>query len=48
MIINHARLDGSIVSVLARQLAKRSGRSYVLGNLDANQGDAMPVSYRLT
>jgi hypothetical protein len=48
VIINHARWDGSLVSVLAKQLAKKSFRSYVLGNLDANQVGAMPVIYRLT
>ena len=48
IIINHARWDGSLVSVLAKQLAKKSFRSYVLGNLDANQVGAMPVIYRLT
>jgi hypothetical protein len=48
IIINHARWDGSLVSVLAKHLAKKSFRSYVLGNLDANQVGAMPVIYRLT
>lgn len=48
IIINHARWDGSLVSVLAEQLAKKSFRSYVPGNLDTNQVGAMPVSYRLT
>jgi hypothetical protein len=48
IIINHARWDGSLVSVLAKQLAKKSFRSYVLGNLDANQVGAMPIIYRLT
>ena len=48
IIINHAPWDGSLVSVLARQLAKKSFRSYVLGNLDANQLGALPVIYRLT
>jgi hypothetical protein len=32
IIINHARWDGSLVSVLAKQSAKKSFRSYVLGN----------------
>jgi hypothetical protein len=48
IIINHAPWDGSLVSVLARQLAKKSFRCYVLGNLDANQLGALPVIYRLT
>ena len=33
IIINHARWDGSLVSVLARQLAKKSFRSYVLATV---------------
>ena len=48
VIINHARWDGNLVSVLAKQLAKKTFPSYVLGNLDANQVGAMPVIYRLT
>jgi hypothetical protein len=47
IIINHARWDGSLVSVLARQLAKKSFRSYVLGNLDVNQVGACPSSIAL-
>ena len=34
--------------MLAKQLAKKTFPSYVLGNLDANQVGAMPVIYRLT
>jgi hypothetical protein len=48
VIVNHARWDGSLFSVLAKQLAKKSFRSYVLGNLDAHQVGAMPVLYRLS
>jgi hypothetical protein len=45
---NHARWwDGSLVRALAKQLAKKSFRSYVLGDLRANQVGAVPNIYRL-
>ena len=47
VIVNHARWEGSLLSVLVSQFTKRSFRSYVLGNLEANRVGAMPVLYRL-
>ena len=46
---NHAARwwDGSLVRALAKQLAKKSFRSYVLGDLRANQVGAVPNIYRL-
>jgi hypothetical protein len=45
---NHGRWwDGSLVRALAKQLAKMSFRSYVLGDLRANQVGAVPIIYRL-
>lgn len=46
-LINHARWDGSLPAFLARQLPKRTFRSYLLANLKANHVAAMPVLYRL-
>jgi hypothetical protein len=45
--INHARWDGSLPGVLLAQLSKKSFRTYLLANLEANQVGAMPVLYRL-
>jgi hypothetical protein len=47
VIVNHARWEGSLPGVLLSQFTKRSFRSYVLANLDANRVGAMPVLYRL-
>lgn len=45
--INHARWDGSLPGVLQAQLSKRSFRTYVLANMEANHVGAVPVLYRL-
>ncbi|MDQ6661369.1 MAG: hypothetical protein M3Z24_10430 [Chloroflexota bacterium] len=47
LIINHARWDGSLLRFLWRQMSKKSFRSYMLANLEANHVGAMPVLYRL-
>ena len=47
MLINHARWDGSLPLFLARQLPKKTFRSYLLANLKAHHIAAMPVLYRL-
>jgi len=45
--INNARWDGSPLGVFLQQVTKKSFRSYVLANLEANRVGAMPVLYRL-
>ena len=47
VLINHARWDGSLPVFMARQLPKKTFRSYMLANLKANHVAAMPVLYRL-
>jgi len=47
VLINHARWDGSLPAFMARQLPKKTFRSYLLANLKANHVAAMPVLYRL-
>ena len=47
VLINHARWDGSLLAFMARQLPKKTFRSYMLANLKANHVAAMPVLYRL-
>lgn len=47
VMINHARWEGSLPVFMARQLPKRTFRSYLLANLKANHVAAMPVLYRL-
>jgi len=47
VLINHARWDGSLPMFAARQLPKKTFRSYMLANLKANHVAAMPVLYRL-
>jgi hypothetical protein len=48
VLINHARggPDGNLALFMARQLPKKSFRSYVLVNLKANRMAAMPVLCR--
>src|SRR5262249_44816305 len=46
-LINHARWDGSLAAFMARQLPKKTIRSYMLVNLKDNHVAAMPVLYRL-
>jgi hypothetical protein len=45
--INHARWDESLPRFLWRQFSKKSFRTYVLANLEANRVGAMPALYRL-
>lgn len=45
--INHARWDISLPRFLARQLPKKTFRSFVLANLEANRVGSMPIMYRL-
>jgi hypothetical protein len=47
VLINHARWDGNLLLFMARQLPKKSFRSYMLANLKAHHLAAMPVLYRL-
>ena len=47
VIINNARWGVSLPRFLWRQMSKRSFRSYVLANLEANRVGAMPILYRL-
>ena len=47
VLINHARWDGNLLLFMARQLPKKSFRSYTLANLEAHHLAAMPVLYRL-
>ncbi|MGH2370011.1 MAG: hypothetical protein ACRDI2_17675 [Chloroflexota bacterium] len=45
--VNHARWDVSLPQFLWHQLSKKSFRSYVLANLEANRVGSLPVLYRL-
>ena len=47
VLINHARWNGSLPKFMARQLPKKTFRSYMLANLTANHLAAVPVLYRL-
>jgi hypothetical protein len=47
VMINDARWDGSLPVFAARQLPKKTFRSYMLANLAAHHLAAMPVLYRL-
>jgi len=47
LAINHARWDQSVPRFLSRQFLKRSFRTFVQANLEANHVGAMPVLYRL-
>jgi hypothetical protein len=47
VLINHARWDGNLLLFTARQLPRKSFRSYMLANLKAHHLAAMPVLYRL-
>jgi hypothetical protein len=47
VLINHARWDGSLPLFMARQLPKKTFRSYMLANLKAHHLASMPVLYRL-
>jgi hypothetical protein len=45
--INNARWDGGLPRLLFQQLSKKSFRTYVQANLEANRVGAMPILYRL-
>jgi hypothetical protein len=47
VMINHARWDHNLAMFMARQLPKKTFRSYMLANLAAHHLAAMPVLYRL-
>jgi hypothetical protein len=47
LAINNARWDGGLPRLLIRQLSKKSFRTYMLANLEANRVGAMPILYRL-
>jgi len=47
VLINHARWDRSLPLFVARQLPKKTFRSYMLANLTAHHVAAMPVLYHL-
>ncbi len=47
LAINHARWDKSLPGVFLDQVPKKSFRTYVLANMEANHVGAMPVLYRL-
>jgi hypothetical protein len=47
LAINHARWDESLPRFLWRQFSRKSFRTYVLANLEANRVGAMPILYRL-
>jgi hypothetical protein len=43
VLVNHARWDGNLLLFMARQLPKKSFRSYMLANLKTRHLAAMPV-----
>jgi hypothetical protein len=45
--INNARLDEPLPLFIARQMSKKSFRTYLQANLEANRVGAMPILYRL-
>ncbi|HEY7125410.1 MAG TPA: hypothetical protein VH540_15760 [Ktedonobacterales bacterium] len=47
LAINNARWDGSLLGLFLGQFSKKSFRTYMLANLEANHVGAMPVLYRL-
>jgi hypothetical protein len=47
LAINNARWEESLPRFLWRQFSRKSFRTYVLANLEANCVGAMPVLYRL-
>jgi hypothetical protein len=47
LAINSARWDAGLPRLLFRQLSKKSFRTYVQANLEANRVGAMPILYRL-
>jgi hypothetical protein len=47
LAINNARMDEGLPRFIARQMSKKSFRTYVQANLEANRVGAMPILYRL-
>jgi hypothetical protein len=47
LAINNARSEESLARLLWRLFSKKSFRTYVLANLEANRVGAMPIFYRL-
>jgi len=47
LAINHARWEESLPRFMWQQFSKTSFRTYMLANLEANRGGAMPALYRL-
>lgn len=47
LFVNHARWDHSLPRLMVHLFAKKSFRTYVQANLDANRVGAMPILYRL-
>lgn len=47
VFVNHARWDKSLLRLAAEQFSKKTFRSYVRANLQANHVVAMPILYRL-
>jgi hypothetical protein len=45
--INNARFDEGLPRFIARQMSRKSFRTYVQANLEANRVGAMPILYRL-
>jgi hypothetical protein len=47
LAINNARWEGGLPRLLFRQLSKKTFRTYLQANLEANRVGAMPILYRL-
>lgn len=47
VFVNHARWEDALPRFVVKQFAKKSFRTYVLANLQANDVGAMPILYRL-
>jgi hypothetical protein len=45
--LNHARFDANLPGFLAKQMSKKSFRSYMRANLEVHRIGAMPILYRL-
>lgn len=44
--VNYACFDGSLPGFLAKQMSKKSFRTYMLANLEVHEVGAMPILYR--
>jgi hypothetical protein len=47
VFVNHARWDHSLAWVMLKQLSKRTFRTFVLANLEANRTRSLPVLYEV-